>query len=236
MLDLAHKYIFVLKPLSLAAKDTFAGYLLLAKLEEFVNGALEQIKRVERARRSMRASVDREQPKFPKAALARLFMDAHFYFICVGQVNKFLGQLCRFLKNAKLYKVHHDFRQEFSQEIRDHLEHLDERVVGRIRKGRGSKDADPKVVAAWKQDFVNFAGDKLSFGGKQYPVNAGAAKKLRGFHMQVIEIIREDYALKDRRFVEDEMRGKHLRKIMRQARKFYGQQKSPRQRSSRSKT
>lgn len=236
MLDQAHKYVFVLKPPLGTVKDDRDGFILLMFLEKFVNGALLQIKRVERTKRSTIARLNRGQRKFPTAAMEQLFMDAHFYFICIGQVNKFLKQLARCLDNPKLKKLRSEFEQDFRQEIRNHLEHLDERVVGRHVKGGKLVDAAPEIVSAWKQDFVNFRGDKLSFGGKQYAVNAEAAKRLRGFHMRVIAVIREDYALKDRRFVADEMREKDLRKIMGWSQKFYGQQKPGTGTPSQSKT
>jgi hypothetical protein len=84
MLNLAHKYSQVLKR---------SSTILLWELERFVNGALMQIGRVERASRTMDVNA-RKEHKNRRAHMARLFLDAHFYFVCIGQVEKFLGQLC----------------------------------------------------------------------------------------------------------------------------------------------
>jgi len=217
MFDEAHKYWFVLRPPSMPTKGGLDGYLLLKNLEKYMNGALLQINRVVRDRRSVTASMN-SGTKWPPRSLAKMFLDAHFYFICIGQINKFFRQLCHFLNNSKLDKLHKEFQLEFQQEIRDHLEHLDERVVGRIASGRKIVKAEPEVVNAWKQDFVNFVGDSLSFGGKQYPVNAEAGKKLRVFHERLIEVVREDYALKNPRFLRGEAQDSLGRKIERRLR------------------
>jgi hypothetical protein len=208
MLNLAQKYSQVLQRPSV---------LLLLELEKFVNGAILQIDRVERSTRRWNANMRKQHPtgrhNFLKAAHARLFLDAHFYFICVGQVDKFLGQLCRTLNNAALHELRGRFQADFETEIeiRNDLEHLDERAVGRKR----SKDANPDEVNKWMGDFVNFFGSELTFGGKKCPVNKEAAKRLRQSYRSAIAIIRRDYALKDTRYVADESRDKRIKRVSR---------------------
>jgi hypothetical protein len=92
MFDLSHKYFRVLG---------FPSVTLLFELEKFVNGALLQIGRVERAKSSLNLNPPKQR-KVPTANLARMFLDAHFYFVCIGQIDKFLGQLCRSLKSPAL--------------------------------------------------------------------------------------------------------------------------------------
>ena len=84
----------------------------------------------------------------------------------MGQINKHLRQLCLVLRNASLVEIGRNFKATFPQEIRDHLEHLDERAVGRTLSKGEVTAAPPELVQAWKSDFINFQGDKLSFGGK----------------------------------------------------------------------
>src|SRR5689334_2422614 len=124
MFDLSHKYFRVLG---------FPSVTLLFELEKFVNGALVQIGRVERAKRSLNLSA-RTRSKVPTGNTARLFLDAHFYFVCIGQIDKFLGQLCRSLKSPALNELHRRFKTDFEPEIRNDLEHLYERAVGRKHK------------------------------------------------------------------------------------------------------
>ena len=197
MINLADKYTRVLK---------CPAPILLGLLEKFVNGALLQIRRVERASRTLNAP-RRENDRFPRATMARLFLDAHFYFICIGQANKSLRRLCEVLGNDELDVACRNFEAEFQQEIRNHLEHIDERAVGKL----WSKDVDAEVARGWNRDFVTFRNDMLSFGGKLYPVNRGAAKRLREAYRRVISVIRKEYALKDAHFVEEERRDAAIR-------------------------
>jgi hypothetical protein len=111
MINVADKYTHVL--------GTRAS-LLLTLLEKFVNGALLQIQRVERARWTLNAPRSADY-KFPQPAMSRLFLDAHFYFICIGQANKCLQRLWKVLKNSGLNEACRNFGNEFPQEIRDHL-------------------------------------------------------------------------------------------------------------------
>lgn len=208
MINLADKYTRVLKT---------PEWLLLTLLEQFVNGALLQIQRVERTRRTLNARRSRDY-KHPTAAMIRLFLDAHFYFICIGQANKCLRQLCEVLGNKALSEAHRTFEKEFPQEIRNDLEHLDERAVGKLR----GKDVDAELLRAWNCDFITFRNDKFSFGGKFYPVNKDAANRLRQAYRDVIAVIRAEYALKDPRFGEDERRELEQRKITRQVEKTLG--------------
>jgi hypothetical protein len=202
MFDLAHKYSGVIE---------LPAYVLLRELERFVNGALIQIGRVERSKHRMYIAA-RKHSKFPTTSQARLFLDAHFYFVCLGQVDKFLGQMSRNLKSPALDEIHRRFKKDFEPEIRNDLEHLDERALGKQK----NKDADPELVKKWHRDFVNFAGDELTFGGKMYPVNKQAAKRLSRSYRDIIAVIRQEYASKDVHFTTAELQQARIRRIIRQ--------------------
>jgi len=77
MFNLASKYVFVLKGQE--------SYLLLVMLEKNVNGAIIQVGRVQRTRKRLAKMRD---TKNLHNNLQRLSLDAHFYFICIEQVNR----------------------------------------------------------------------------------------------------------------------------------------------------
>ena len=153
MIDLASKCIFIFEDIQ--------SYFLLSLIEEYVNGAELQIRRIDRTRATIRKAFqahegfDRKNISTSKNRLLKLFHDAHFYFICLGQVSKCIERLCNKLKNKNLHKINSEFKKEFSREIRNDLEHIDARAVGKKKKGR--KEIDIGAV----RDFKNFSGDQL---------------------------------------------------------------------------
>jgi hypothetical protein len=202
MFNLASNYTFVLGDIS--------NYLLLSNVEKYINGAILQIERVERERKNYYKNFSKigVHPPFPNR-LPKIFLDAHFYFICIKQIDKNLGQLQKQLKNKKLDKIIQQFRIMFDNEIRNDLEHIDERAVGK----KFGKHVDVNTKNSWMGDFVNFCDDKLSFGGKKYPINKDSVKKLNIIYKDIIKILREDYALKDRRFREMEKTLKFVKSL-----------------------
>lgn len=190
-------------------------------IEEYVNGAELQISRIERTRRldkkrlsAIRSSKNINRSTSRKQNL-KIFCDAHFYFICIGQVSKCLKKLCTKLKNKKLNKIYSEFQKTFSQKIRNDLEHIDDRAVGLIKKGR------KEISIGHIQDFKNFNNDNLTFNGKAYPVNKESLKKLKDIYKRTIYVINEDYALKNPSFVYDMVSEKNLKKIIKIAQKEY---------------
>jgi len=145
----------------------------------------------------------------------KIFCDAHFYFICIGQISKCLERLCDKLENKYLYKVSSEFQKIFKREIRNDLEHIDARAVGKKKKGRKEVSIGPI------RDFKNFSNENLTFNGKAYPVNRESLRGLKGFYKRTISVIHEDYALKDSYFVYEMKRDKDLKKVMRIAQKEY---------------
>ncbi|MCH6575899.1 MAG: hypothetical protein IH795_12005 [Bacteroidetes bacterium] len=183
-------------------------------IEEYVNGAELQIQRIERTRKLANKSFNNVNNinwnRYRNQHL-KIFCDAHFYFICIGQVNKCLETLCKELKNKRLSKVKSEFKNTFSQEIRNDLEHINERAVGK-KYGKSIG-----VI----RDFKNFANDNLTFNGKKYPVNKKSLNKSKLIYKNIISVIHEEYALKDQNFVNSMNRNKHINKIKRIAEKEY---------------
>ena len=111
-------------------------------IEEYVNGADLQISRIERTRKLIRKTLFSRQSLMNinrttnRKRHLRIFCDAHFYFICIGQVNRCFKRLCTKLKDKNLNKIYSEFQKVFDQEIRNDLEHVDARAVGLKKKGR----------------------------------------------------------------------------------------------------
>jgi hypothetical protein len=213
MFNLASKYNFVFS-------DCQAN-LLLMLIEEYVNGAELQISRIEKTRKLVRKtlhsirSVQHIDMKTYRTHHLKIFCDAHFYFICVGQVNKCLKRLCGKLGNKNLNKVYSKFQTTFKQEIRNDLEHIDGRVVGRKKKG-GRERSIGSV-----RDFKNLSNDNLTFNDKEYPVNKESLDQLKRIYEQIITVIHEEYAVNDASFVNNITRDKRLQTITRIAQREY---------------
>jgi hypothetical protein len=147
MFDLTSKYHFVFSDMQIN--------LLLMLIEEYVNGAELQINRIERTRRlvqktlfSTRSLKNINWTTYRKHHL-KIFCDAHFYFICIGQVNRCLKRLCTKLKNKTLNAIYSEFQKTFSQEIRNDLEHIDARAIGLKKIGR------KEISIGHIQDFMS---------------------------------------------------------------------------------
>ena len=101
-------------------------------IEEYVNGAELQISRIERTRKliqkilSSRQNLSKINRTTNRKRHLRIFCDAHFYFICIGQVNRCFKRLCIKLKDRNLNKVYSEFQKVFNQEIKNDLEHIDQ--------------------------------------------------------------------------------------------------------------
>jgi len=208
MFNLAYKYFSLF--------DDIQTLILLALVEEYVNGAELQIQRIDRNRKvigkTLRLSHDFESYKLTHKNRLEINFDTHFYFICIGQVSKCFERLCKKLKNKRLDKIRSEFNREFSREIRNDLEHIDNRVVGKkIIKG---KEVDIGPVT----DLKNFIGDNITFNGKRYPVNKQALNRLKLVYIKILMAIHEDYALKDGNFA-DKVAYKKLKKIDRSLQK-----------------
>jgi len=205
MFDYASKYHFVF--------EDFQINMLLMLIEEYVNGAELQISRIERTKKLIQKTLSSKQNLMSENRTTgrnrnrKLFCDAHFYFICLGQVNKCFLRLRAKLQNKNLDKVYTDFLKTFKQEIRNDLEHIDARAVGLKKKGR------KEVSIGHISDFKNICNDYLTFNGKSYPMNKDSLKKLKGFYRKIISIIHEDYALKDSSFLYELKRDKYLKNI-----------------------
>lgn len=184
--------------------------MLLYELETFVNGATIQTNRLIRTRKSIDDEIkilrSRNKPRtFSKKGfkLARLRLDYHFYFICIGQIHKLLKSLGETLNDKDLKNVLVKFGEKFPEEIRHDLEHIDERAKGRKRG----------EYIGHIGDFGNFVGDSFSFGGREYTVNKESLRELKLIYEEIIDILYRNYASKDPNFIWREQSENQIKRI-----------------------
>lgn len=196
----AIKYCFCL---SNDPKEAHRNFLLLYSLENYINGAIIQTNRIVRTRKAVwdrfhniMQQAREGQPILtrPKQdySSTRLYCDLHFYFTCIGQIHKIMHRLCEMLNDQNLRKVYDKFKQSFPKDIRDNLEHLDERAIGQ-EKGH--------PIDITNFDFGNFPGDRFSFGEGEYAVNKETLKTLKDIYQEILDIIYSDYGMKNNDFV-----------------------------------
>jgi hypothetical protein len=214
MYDLAHNYCFCL---GRDRERNQKSFLLLLELENYVNGAIMQTMRVIRYRKAMdkrlREEMDsvRQAGHFHKSSkkdfsLTKLHCDYHFYFICVGQIGKLLKRLCEVLEDPDLEKIHTKFEDRFDKDVRDSLEHIDERAIG-VRKGK---------EIGHICDFGNFPGDRFSFDGKEYPVNRQSLRELEGIYEEIINVLHKNYGSEDPGFIDREQSERRAKRLLHQ--------------------
>lgn len=217
MYDLAHKYCFCLHS---NPEHNQRAFLLLIELENYVNGAIMQTARLERTRKAIDKKLRQEigsirDSKYPHKfgrkdfSLARLHCDYHFYFICIGQINKLLSRLCKVLDDPDLKRVYTKFKREFNKDIRDDLEHLDERAIGK----KFGQDI------GHISDFGNFPADRFSFDGKEFPVNKESLKKLIQIYEEIIDVLYKNHGSKDPHFVWREQSERQSKELFRYLKK-----------------
>ena len=222
MYDQVHKFWICLDNHSNGNK----AILLLMELESYFNGAAIQTARLGRTRKTINRKLQelrevrkqgKDIHKFKKDfSSARLHCDYHFYFICIGEINKLLKRLCEVLRDNDLKTVHNNFNEKFGTAItiRGDLEHIDERALG--KKWVGTKrEEDIGHIA----DFGNFAGDSFTFHGKKFPVNKEKLKELDQIYKEIINVLYKNYGSKDPHFIRMEQTERQVKKLLRDLKK-----------------
>ena len=165
----------------------------------------------------------RHRYKFPRKynksrkhdfSLLKLYCDYHFYFDCIGQINKLLRRLKEELQSPDIERIHTKFEKIFDKDValRNDLEHIDERAIAKRR----GKPIDPIG------DWGNFAGELFSFAGREYAVNKQQLEKLTRIYEEVIDVLHKNYASKNEGFVlreQMEQRARQSESLLRHLRK-----------------
>jgi hypothetical protein len=211
MYDLAGRYCFHLDQDDTKDRELF---LLLFSLENYVNGAIIEMNRLERIRRNLanesrtRRKLAREldlgqsigtpSKKEKKFQLTYLYCDTHFFFICIDKCYKLITQFSLKLDDNEIRKLETELRGVFDiTTIRNHLEHIEDRCSNYL-----SIEDKKQNIKKPISDFGNFIGDNFSFNGKEYRSDRRSLEKLEDIYLKLIEIL-DDRARKDPEFVKE---------------------------------
>jgi hypothetical protein len=206
MFNLADKYCFYLD------KDNDKNmeiFLLLRTLEQYINGAIIEMNRLEKTRKNIAKKLSIRFLSFKTGVASKsigrkdfqltyLACDTHFFFICIDKCYKLIAQLSFELDDLDIKKLKVRLNTIFDIDtVRNHLEHIEDRCVG-----YGSKKDKNKKIKRQIQDFGNFPGDDFSFNNKKFPTNKKSLEELKHIYLDLIKIIHSKYASNDKYFVE----------------------------------
>ena len=137
---------------------------LVYLLERYINMALLALQRIMEDNAAL--DIPRATPGPDPFAFFSLFADIHFYLVAVDNVRKVLERLSTHLDKT-LRKTLNDVLKPYrhflncAQSIRDHLEHSDERVGARGKKGKRDLDMTYQGLDGWKYQVL---GESIKVG------------------------------------------------------------------------
>ena len=212
MFDLATKYCFSLDKDS---QNSMNYFLLLSNLEKSVNGAIIEMRRLDRVRKEILTRInDRKMGR--NNYLTYLANDTHFYFICIDNVFVLLSRLGSELNDSDIKKLAKKLGTAFDiRTVRNHLEHIDARCLGFLTQ-KDEKNRVSKPIS----DFGNFVNDNFSFNNKQFPSGKVGLVELKNIYKELLGILKNKYASKDPHFQwqeESEKRYKAIMKILKKS-------------------
>ncbi|MCJ7790249.1 MAG: hypothetical protein MUP69_08735 [Candidatus Atribacteria bacterium] len=217
MFDLARKYYFDLNKDNSKSLELF---LLLYSLENYVNGAIIEMNRLERTRKNITKKISNLRPNVDISRkkdfqLTYLSCDTHFFFICIDKCYKLITKLSLELKDNEIEKLKTRLNKFFNiTTVRNHLEHIEDRC-----RGYNSLNDKKQKIKKHINDFGNYAGDDFSFNNKKYPSGKKSLEELKNIYLDLIKIL-DDRARKDPKFVEKikiEERNKLIMKALKKA-------------------
>lgn len=198
MFDLASEYVFSLDRKN--RERNMRAFLLLHNLENYVNGAIIEMDRLNRIRKAIERDLQKAITQLPRKKnfnLTYLANDIHFYFVCIDKVYKLLSNLAGELNDSEIKKLAQKLRKAFDiKTVRNHLEHIDDRCLGFL-----TLEDKKKGIRKHISDFGNFAGDNYSFNGKQFPSGKGSLSDLKQIYTDLIGILNRKYASKDPSYI-----------------------------------
>ncbi|MEA3449782.1 MAG: hypothetical protein U9Q85_02280 [Patescibacteria group bacterium] len=217
MFDLATKYCFYLDN---DPKKSMRYFMLLLEIENYVNGAVIQMNRLERHRARLRIMLNdiRESKKVNQNKFRSTYFacDTHYYFICIDKIYKLLKNLHEELNDEKIKKLRARINKYFNiSTVRNHLEHIEDRCVGFLSLN-DKKNNNKKQI----NDFGSFLGDDYTFNNEKYPSSKISLKEIKDIYKELIKILHHDYALKNPEFTKrQEIEAEH-EKIMKNLKKI----------------
>ena len=202
-------------------KKAMRLYLLLYSLEKYLNGALIEMKRLERTRKGIHKRM--QEMKSGKGNLNQksnhmiyLSCDTHFYFICIDKIYKTLTKLAEELKDKDIKKLKNRLKTIIDiNSVRNDLEHIDARSLG-FKSIKDEKQGIRKYIT----DFGNFIDDDFSFDGKRYASNKKSLDEIKKIYKDLIKILHKNYAINNPHYLRQIEQEVVLRAIDRKIKKL----------------
>lgn len=103
-----------------------------------------------------------------------LFLDIHFYLICVDKVQNLIEKLAKKENNEDLTNLYNSLRPQFKpyNDMRNNLEHIEDR-------------AKPKYA----RDFGNYINGKFTFGGEECDITQVSLNLICDSYEKVLECV-----------------------------------------------
>lgn len=172
MFDEATNYIFRIK--------SFRAGILLLFIEQYINGAILAHRRITQNKAKVNAT---KWPKSFKIPLQTIFLDVHLYFTCWDKVHKLFLKLIEVVGDHTLEGLYKKYQPAFEKysNARHHLEHIDERLVGKKRN---------KISQAkFQNDLGNLIGNDYTFWGEKYDISDKSIKQLQDFYQNLMSCV-----------------------------------------------
>lgn len=217
MFDQASKYSFYLDN---DPKKSMRLFLLLLKIENYVNGAIIQMNRLERHRGGIKKMFAKlrnfERIKHNSFRSTYLACDTHYFFICIDKIYKLLNNLHKELNDNDIKKLSKSVNKIFNiSTIRNHLEHIEDRCVGYLSLNDKKQNIRKQI-----NDFGNFSGDDFSFNNRRYPSSKKSLNEMKKTYQELIQILHNKYAIKNPHFVKRQQMEVEQEKIMKNLKKM----------------
>lgn len=166
-------------------KKSLRLFRLLYNIENYTNGAILEIRRLEKHRSQIRKFFKKgiffRENKF---LLTYLALDTHFFFICIDKICKLLHNLYEETNDKEVKKLETQINKIFDiTTIRNHLEHIEDRCIGYISKSDKKRKKQTTI-----NDFGNFIGDDFSFHNKKFPSSKKSLEEIKNIYKSLIKI------------------------------------------------
>lgn len=155
-------------------------------------------------------------------SVSAMAAEIHFYFICwnaVGRNLRLIQEVTNFATVRAALRPHAALFKNYT-DMRDHLEHFDDRLRHRGERGRRGREKLLKRPS----DMGSFSREVYSFGGEEVAVGSSSLVKLGDIVERVVAALKDDSwqaISRDqpsvaRRIIGNYLRDRHLRQVMKQ--------------------